>query len=71
MRTSSSARRNRTALEQRNVTCPIATGEDALVSFGLEDVRLDLQLVYMVLFIVVCRALQYVLLRFVDQRPRR
>ena len=53
------------------MTCPISTGEEALESLGLETISLGLQIGLLAAFIVFCRTLQYLLLHFVDQRPRK
>jgi len=56
--------------QQFNLTCPVSTGEEALDSFALEDTSITFTLLYALGFCVFCRALQYLFLRFVDQRPR-
>ena len=52
------------------MSCPISTGEEALQSAGLEDASALVSLVSCTAFIVVCRIIQYLCLRLVDQRPR-
>jgi len=50
--------------------CPISTGEEALAFYGLQDADVIFNVTLCAVFVIVCRMLQYLFLRFVDQRPR-
>ena len=58
------------ATEQIGLPCPISTGEEALAFYGLQDANVIFSVTLCAVFVIVCRVLQYLFLRFVDQRPR-
>ena len=58
------------ATEQIGLPCPISTGEEALAFYGLQDADVIFSVTLCAVFVIVCRMLQYLFLRFVDQRPR-